>query len=68
MKSNIGTTDKIIRMTIALIIAILAYTELINGILATILLVVAAVLVLTSLISFCGLYKIFGCSTCKTKK
>lgn len=67
MKSNIGNTDKIIRFIIAAIIAILFFTNVIQGTLGVILLIFAGILVVTSLISFCGLYTIFGISTCRKK-
>jgi hypothetical protein len=67
MKSNMGTTDKIIRIAVAVLIAILYFTNVITGTLGIILLVVAAVFVLTSLISFCPLYPIIGINTGKKK-
>lgn len=63
MKSNMGTTDKIIRIAIAALVAVLYFTNVISGTLGIILLVVAAVFVLTSLISFCPLYTILGLNT-----
>jgi hypothetical protein len=67
MKANMGTTDKIIRIAIAALIAILYFTNVISGTLGIVLLVAAAVFVLTSLISFCPLYPIIGMNTCKKK-
>lgn len=68
MKKNMGTADKTIRILVAAIIAILFFTHVISGILGIILLVLAGVFVLTSFISFCPLYTIFGLSTCPTKE
>jgi chromate transport protein ChrA len=68
MKKNMGTADKTIRILVAAIIAILFFTNVISGILGIILLVLAGVFVLTSFISFCPLYTIFGLSTCPTKE
>lgn len=68
MKPNMGKTDKAVRIIIAIIIAVLAYTGIITGTLATVLLVLAGVFVLTSLISFCPLYVLVGLNTCGTKK
>lgn len=68
MKPNMGKTDKTVRIIIAMIIAVLAYTGVITGTLATVLLVLAGVFVLTSLISFCPLYTLVGLNTCNTKK
>jgi hypothetical protein len=67
MKSNVGTTDKIIRFIIAAIIAVLYFTNIIQGTLGIILLVVAGAFVVTSLVSFCGLYALLGISTCPRK-
>ncbi len=67
MKANMGTTDKIIRIAIAALIAILYFTNVISGTLGIVLLVAAAVFVLTSLISFCPLYPIIGMNTSKKK-
>ncbi|MGB5361212.1 MAG: DUF2892 domain-containing protein [Eudoraea sp.] len=68
MKRNMGRIDKIVRFTIAVVIALLVYYELIEGALAYILLAVAAVFVLTSLTGFCPLYGLFGLNSCKMKK
>jgi len=68
MKKNMGSADRIIRLVIAAIISGLYFTNVINGTLGLILIILAAVFVLTSFISFCPLYPIFGLSTCTTKK
>jgi len=65
MKPNMGNTDRIIRIVAAVVIAALYFAGAISGLAATILLVVAAILVLTSFISFCPLYAPFGISTCR---
>lgn len=67
MKKNVGPADKLIRLVIAAIIAILFFLEVITGTLGLILLIVAGVLVLTSLISFCGLYALLGINTCHSR-
>lgn len=68
MKRNMGKIDKILRFTITVIIALLIYYEVIGGVLAYILLTVAAVFLLTSLTGFCPLYGLFGWNTCKVRK
>jgi len=68
MKRNMGKIDKIVRFTIAVVIVLLVYYELIEGALSYILLTVAAVFVLTSLTGFCPLYGLFGLNSCKMKK
>jgi uncharacterized membrane protein len=65
MKKNMGNTDKIVRVIIAVIIAALYFTNTLTGTLGIVLLVLAGVFVLTSAISFCPLYAPFGLSTCK---
>ena len=65
MKANMGTTDKIIRIALAALVAILYFTNVISGTIGIVLLVLAAVFVLTSLISFCPLYTIVGMNTNK---
>lgn len=68
MKKNMGNADRIIRVLIAAIIAILYFTNVIPGTLGIVLMVLGGVFVLTSLISFCPLYAPFGLSTCPMKK
>ncbi len=67
MKTNMGTLDKTIRIIIAIIIGYLYYNGTISGTLGIILMVFAAIFILTSIISFCPLYTIFGIKTCKKK-
>jgi hypothetical protein len=68
MKTNMGNADKIIRLIIAAIVGFLYYNETISGTLGIVLLVAAAVFVLTSLIGFCTLYSVLGIKTCPAKK
>ncbi|PLX17136.1 MAG: DUF2892 domain-containing protein [Salinivirgaceae bacterium] len=68
MKKNIGVLDRVIRVLIALTIAVLYFMEIITGTLGIILLVVAGVFLITSITSFCGLYTIFGIRTCPMKE
>jgi len=65
MKKNMGLTDKIVRFIVAIIVAILYFTETISGTLALVLGAFAGIMVLTSFISFCPLYVPFGISTRK---
>jgi len=67
MKKNMGGADRIIRVIIAALIAVLYLTGTVTGTLGLVLLVLAAVFVLTSLISFCPLYWPFGISSAKKK-
>jgi hypothetical protein len=65
MKKNIGTIDKAVRILIAAVVVLLYFTNVISGTLAIILLVLSAVLVITSMIGFCPLYLLFGLATKK---
>ena len=68
MKKNMGGLDKIIRVILALVAGLLVYFEVVNDIVAYILLTLAAIFVLTSLIGFCPLYGVFGLDSCDRKK
>ncbi|MCF8409297.1 MAG: DUF2892 domain-containing protein [Crocinitomicaceae bacterium] len=65
MKKNMGITDRIVRVLIALLVVILYFTNLITGTIAFVLLALSGIFVLTSLVSFCPLYLPFGIRTCK---
>ena len=67
MKKNMGNTDRIIRLVLAGVLALLWFQNIITGTLGIAALVVAAVFVLTSLVSFCPLYTLFGINSCGTK-
>jgi hypothetical protein len=65
MKKNLGMADRIIRTLMAVAVAVLYFTGLINGSTAIILLCVALIFLVTSFLSFCPLYFPFGISTRK---
>ncbi|MEC4049214.1 DUF2892 domain-containing protein [Flavobacterium sp. SUN046] len=62
-----GSTDKIIRLIVAIILATLSYMGVVTGTVAIVFYTVAIVFALTSMIRFCPLYIPFGISTCKKK-
>jgi len=66
MKKNMSSADRVIRVILAAVFAVLYFTGTVTGTLGLVLVVLGGVFVLTSLISFCPLYTIFGISTCKT--
>lgn len=68
MKKNMGNADKGIRTVIAVGIALLYYFNIIEGTLAYILMAVAIIFLITSLVNFCPMYRLFGINTCKLKK
>jgi len=65
MKRNMGGADRALRILVALVVVVLFYNGIIEGTLAYVLLAVSSVFVLTSLVSFCPLYRLIGTSTCK---
>ena len=62
-----GTTDKVIRLIVAIVFAVLYFTNIVTGTLGLVLVALGAIFVLTSLISFCPLYTLFGINTCPKK-
>lgn len=67
MTLNMGAADRIIRLGVAAIIAVLYFTGQITGTVAIILGIIAVAFVVTSLIGFCPSYVPFGISTKKEK-
>ena len=63
MKKNMGTIDKVIRILVAIVIAVLYFTNQISGTTAIVLLIFACIFIVTSFISFCPMYYPFGIST-----
>jgi len=64
MKTNVGSTDKIIRIITAVLFSVLFFTGTVAGSLGFVLLALGGILLATSLISFCPLYTLFGINTC----
>lgn len=65
MKKNMGLADRLIRILVAIAIAILYFTDRIGGTLAIILGVIAVIFLLTSLVGRCPAYVPLGLSTCR---
>lgn len=63
-----SSADRIMRLIISAILFTLYFTNIIGGTLGLILLVLSGVFTLTSVVSFCPLYAIFGISTCPVKR
>jgi hypothetical protein len=68
MKKNMGIADRVIRLIVAALIAVLYFTGTVTGTLGITLLVLGGIFVVTSLVGFCPLYILFGISTCPAKK
>ena len=65
MKKNMGRIDRVIRIVLAIVVAILYMNGSITGTAAIILGILAVVFIITSLIGFCPLYVPFKISTIK---
>lgn len=63
MKTNMGTTDRVIRTLIALAIITFYVLGYISGTWAIVLLIISGIFILTSLIGICPLYSLFGIRT-----
>lgn len=68
MKANVGNTDKLIRIILAIVLGTLYLTNTVSGVLGFAVLGFAIILIATSLFSFCPIYPLFGINTCPTKK
>jgi len=69
LKKNVGSVDKIVRYVISAVLVIVGIFLLESMLVVAIgLFVAAAVLLLTALFSFCGLYILFGVNTCKIEE
>ncbi len=65
MKKNLGSADRVVRIILAAVLGYLYYNNTVSGTMGIVFGVVAVVLLLTSFISFCPLYAIFGFKTSK---
>ena len=65
LEKNMGTTDRIIRLILVAVLAVLYFTGTVTGTLGLILVILAAVLLLTSIFAICPLYLPFKLSTAK---
>lgn len=61
MNTNIGS--RVIRVVVAVLVAILFFANIISGIVAIVLLALAGVFILTGIFGFCPLCQLFGVST-----
>lgn len=68
MEKNIGKTDKTIRIIAALILAVLAVSGTISGVFGVILIILAAVLLITAFVGSCPLYTLLKISTKETNE
>ena len=67
MKKNVGSTDKIVRYIIAVVAIWAAYTGQVESPWDYVLYAVAAIMIITSLVSVCPLFLATGINTQKKK-
>lgn len=67
MKRNMGLVDRVIRIALAAVVAVLSFTGQLSPVAAIILGILAVVFFVTGIVGFCPLYLPFGIST-KRKK
>ena len=65
MKKNMSGTDGIIRIVLAVLFAVLYFTNVISGTIGIVLMVAGAIFLLTGLVNFCPLYAALGLRTRK---
>lgn len=66
MTKNVGKIDRIARIVLGVILAYLDYSGTVTGGFSWLLSVVAVILILTAVLSFCPLYTLLGMNTCST--
>jgi hypothetical protein len=68
MNKNMGKVDRVIRIVVSLVLAVLYFTEIVTGTLGIVVIVGSVVLLITSFVGICGLYLPFGINTCEVKQ
>jgi hypothetical protein len=67
MKANVGGIDRALRIIFGLMLLALGIFVMKSGALMIISVIIGAILLLTGLFRFCGLYPLLGINTCKAK-
>lgn len=65
MKPNLSTLDRALRVVVGALFVYLYFAGIVTGLLGIVLLVLAAVFVVTAIVRFCPLYTLFKFSTLK---
>jgi uncharacterized membrane protein HdeD (DUF308 family) len=68
MKKNMGLADSILRTVLAVTVIFLHYNKMVTGTSGTVLLILAIILLFTSLSDYCPLYAVLGIRTCQQQK
>ncbi|HTI92393.1 MAG TPA: DUF2892 domain-containing protein [Puia sp.] len=68
MKKNMGIRDRSIRQLIAGVFLILWLTDIVRGVAAIIMMVLAVILLVTGITGVCPLYRLLGIESSESKK
>jgi|688.fasta_scaffold2180010_1 hypothetical protein len=68
MKINVGNWDRIIRVVLAVVCAVLYFTGVVKGAWGIVLLIFGGAMLITAAVGFCGLYSLLGVNTCPVKE
>jgi len=63
MKNNMSSIDRLVRGVVGVVVVLLYFMDVVGGTWGVVLLILAAILILTSFVGFCPLYTIFGINT-----
>jgi hypothetical protein len=64
---NVGGLDRVIRITVGIVLAAIAYFGVVSGVYAILAYIFAAIAFVTGIVKFCPAYAIFGISSCKAR-
>lgn len=67
MAANVGSTDRVIRLIIGIVLLVLAFTVVNGSVWEWIFIGVGALAIFTALTRFCALYPLFKINTTKKK-
>ncbi len=68
MTANVGSTDKIVRLVLAVVAFGFAFVTGIGTALGIVLVVVGLVFAATAFTGFCPIYRVLGMSTCPVRR
>lgn len=68
MTTNVGTLDRIVRIALAVVFSVLYFTGTVSGTAGLVLLILGGAFLVTAVVGTCGLYALFGISTCAVKE
>lgn len=63
MAKNVGPEDRVVRIVVGILLAVLAYLEVLPGVATIIMAVAAAYLLISGIVSRCLFYKMAGIDT-----